>query len=303
MDKLGDIELFVNVVKTGGLAAAGRKMSLSPASVTLRMNRLEESYGVRLLPRTTRRVSLTDEGAVFLDHCQKILQEVSRAEESLSPRGDEISGKLRVTAATDIGKQYVAPALAEFRRIHPKITAHLFLVDHVVSLVEGQFDVGIRFGGLSDNRMIARKLVGNHRVLFASPDYASQHGLPNRPEELLKHRCLSLEREDRALSTWYFTNAGQSMSINVNPVLTSNEGAQIREWALQGEGVALKSYRDIKLDLEQGRLITFMGQYQPDFFPDRESNSADLYAVYPTKNFMPKRVIMFIDFLQEYLNR
>lgn len=303
MDKLGDIELFVNVVNSRGLASAGRKMGVSPASVTARLNRLESSYGVRLLTRTTRQVSLTDEGAVFYEHCLRILREVSRADESLSSKGGELSGNLRITAAIDIGKQFLAPAVTDFVAKHPGVTAHLCLVDHVVNLVEGDFDLALRFGGLSDNRMIARKLLDSRRVMFASPTYIEKYGEPRKPDDLSRHRCLVIEREDQALRTWHFKQGGRSTSVHIKPALSCNDGSLIREWALQGEGIALKSYLDIKEDLQAGRLVTLMDEYHPNYFTDGLNSMADLYVVYPSKNYLPQRVSSFIELLRQYADR
>lgn len=298
MDKLGDIELFVNVVKNKGLAAAGRKLGMSPASVTSRLNRLESGYGVRLLTRTTRKVSLTEEGAEYYQHCLKILQEVNRADESLANKTGQLQGSLKVTATVDIGKQMVAPVLAEFIFDNPGVTAHLHLVDHVVNIVEGSYDLAIRFGGLADNRMVARKLADNRRVLFASPVYLEKHGRPQHPNDLLKHKCVGMARDDLALNTWHFDHKGVKSTLQIAPMISSNDGSQVREWVIQGYGIALKSFCDIKTDIEAGRLVTLLDDYNPDYWSDRIDNTSDLYAVYPSKNYLPLRVKKFIDLLQ-----
>lgn len=302
MDKLGDIELFVTVVNLKGLAVAGRKLGMSPASVTARLNRLESSYGVRLLTRTTRQISLTDEGTIFFKHCLKIIEEVQLADESLSNVDGELKGHLKITATVDIGKQFVSPVLTDFIRLNPKVNAHLQLMDQVANLVEGDYDLAIRFGGLSDNRMVARKLYKNKRVLFASPAYLEKHGTPQSPQEILNHHCLGLAREDQSLNTWHFDKDGDKSSVTINPMLTSNDGAMVRHWALTGNGIALKSFLDIKVDVANGDLVTLMDDYNPDYFSDREQNSADLFAIYPSKNYLPNRVSQFISMLYEAFN-
>lgn len=297
MDKLGDIELFVTVVKLKGMAIAGRKLGMSPASVTARLNRLESAYGVRLLTRTTRQISLTDEGALYYKHCLKIIEEVHLADESLTSIDGELKGHLKITATVDIGKQYVSPVLSEFVRRHPKVSAHLQLMDHVANLVEGDYDLAIRFGGLADNRMVARRLCANRRVLFASPDYLEKNGTPLSPEDLVNHQCLGLAREDQSLNTWHFVKSGKKTSMIIHPTLTSNDGAMIRQWALDGNGIALKSYLDIKSDVDNGLLEIFMEEHRPDYFSDRDQNSADLFAIYPSKSYLPNRVSHFIALL------
>ncbi len=302
MDKLGDIELFVSVVKQKGLAAAGRRLGLSPASVTAKLNRLEKSYGVRLLTRTTRQISLTEEGATFYQHCLKILNEVHQADESLKNLGESLQGHLKMTATVDFGKQAIAPALAKFVELHPGVTAHLHLIDHVVNLIENEYDLAIRFGGLSDNRMIARRVCANHRVLFAAPSYLERNGTPTTPSELKDHHCLGIARDDLSLNTWHFEYQGLRSSLVISPRLTSNDGSMIRDWALAGEGIALKSWLDIRDDVKAGRLVTLLDDFKPDYFSDRMQGSSDLYAIYPSREYLPNRVSEFILFLQQELN-
>jgi len=302
MDKLGDIELFVKIVKNKGLAAAGKEMGLSPATTTARLARLESRYGVRLLNRTTRRISLTEEGKAFFKSCQRIIADISEAEERLITGRHFFAGKLRVTATIDLGKQEIAPLIAKFVKRHPMVSAHLLLVDHVVNLVQDEYDVAIRYGTLRDNRMVARRLADNYRVLVASKDYIARRGKPLTPNDLANHNCLAIIREDQALTHWYFNHDGIKSSIVVQPTLSSNDGSQIREWALDGLGVALKSYWDVKKDLENGRLITVLSDYQPNYSPDAQSSDAVLNAVYVSKEFMPERTRAFIDFLVEHFS-
>jgi DNA-binding transcriptional LysR family regulator len=302
MDKLGDIELFVNVVKQKGLAAAGRKLGMSPASVTARLNRLESTYGVRLLTRTTRQVSLTDEGASYYQDCLALLGMLDRAEEGLYSHDDELKGSLRVTAPVDIGKQVVANALADFVSLNPGITAHLHLGDHIVNLVADDYDLAVRFGGLTDNRMIARKLCGNKRVLFSSPEYVEKYAAPELPHTLIHHKCLALERADISLNTWHFEKDGVKSSVVIAPALTTNDGSMIRDWVIKGAGIGLKSYWDIKNDLDAGRLVLIMEDYNVDYFSNRTPNDSGLYAVYPSKSYLPVRVSRFIDLLKERFN-
>lgn len=302
MDKFGDIELFVRVVKNKGLAAAAREVSLSPASVTIKINRLEAYYGVRLLTRTTRQVTLTEEGKLFYERCLRILCEVDEAEEQLKTGRDSFSGPLNVTASVDIGQQHIAPLLAKFSEKHSGIKAKLHLSDGVINLQEDGFDLGIRFGVLKDNRMIARKLANNKRVLCASPRYLKKYGIPKKPLDLANHRCLTMIRQGEPLTEWYFNVYEKQQTIVVNSALSSNDGAQIRRWAIEGYGIALKSFWDIQGQLKTKELQLILERYTQDFEAAGIENNADLNVVYPNREYLPERVRAFIKLLIDHFN-
>ena len=298
MDKLGDIDLFVRVIKNQGLAAAGREVGLSPARMTARINGLEERYGVRLLNRTTRQISLTDEGRKFYVACERILAEVEQAEISLQTGQTSFSGTLRITAPSDLGQQHIAPVLSGFVDKHPNIKPYLYLSDSVTDLVGDGFDLGIRFGTLEDSTLVARKLTSNRRVLCASPDYLKCKGIPTTPEALVLHDCLTMVRMAEPLTTWHFQSADEKRSISIKAARSSNDGALIRRWAIEGAGIALKSYWDVAADLEAKRLVTIMDNYQHGFSRIGASVGADLHAVYPNRKFTPQRTIEFIKALK-----
>ncbi|PKG82141.1 LysR family transcriptional regulator [Colwellia sp. 75C3] len=300
MDKLGDIDLFVRVIKNQGLAAAGREVGLSPARMTARINGLEERYGVRLLNRTTRQVSLTDEGRKFYISCERILAEVEQAETSLQTGQTSFTGALHITAPSDLGQQHIAPVLSTFVEEHPGITPYLYLSDSVVDLVGNGFDLGIRYGNLKDSTLIARRLASNRRVLCASPDYLKRKGTPRLPEELTDHDCLTMVRMTEPLTTWYFQRTGENSSVSIKGARASNDGALIRRWTVEGAGIALKSYWDIADDLKAKRLVTIMDNYQYDFSRTGTSGGADLHVLYPNRKFISQRTTAFIDALKDY---
>ena len=298
MDKLGDIDLFVRVIKNEGLAAAGREVGLSPARMTARINGLEERYGVRLLNRTTRRISLTDEGRKFYVSCERILAEVEQAEISLQTGQTSFTGELRITAPSDLGQQHIAPVLSKFVEEHPGITPYLYLSDSVVDLVGNGFDLGIRFGSLKDSTLIARRLASNRRVLCASPDYLKRKGIPVLPKELTQHDCLTMVRMAEPLTTWHFQGMDGNRSISIQGTRSSNDGALIRRWAIEGAGIALKSYWDIAEDLKAKRLVMIMDNYQYDFNRTGAKGEADLHVIYPNRKFISQRTSAFIDALK-----
>ena len=312
MDKLGDMNLFVHVVRHSGLAAAGREIGLSPASMSARINALEARYGTRLLNRSTRHISLTEAGQRFYDACVRILADVDEVESQLSGDQEKLSGSLRITAPSDIGRQLVVPVLAKLVADNPEINPYLHLCDGVINIMEDGYDCAIRYGSLPDSNLIARKLLSNHRVLCASPDYIQHKGRPLKPQDLSQHDCISLVSGSEPLTNWYFiphntthkTNPKAIESVMVKASRSSNDGAVARQWALEGAGIALKSYLEVRDDLKENRLVTVLNDYLVDFKKEKLAKNesvADLYIVYPSRQYLPKRVKVFMESLQAYL--
>lgn len=322
MNKLGDMDLFVRVVKNSGLAAAGREVGLSPASMSARMNTLEKRYETRLLNRSTRHVSLTETGQKFYESCLRILADVSEVESQIFRDQDLLTGSLRITVSSDIGRQHIAKALSQFVKKNPNIKPYLHLSDNIVNITEAGFDCAIRHGELPDSSMIAIKLASNHRVLCASPDYLKQKGYPKNPQALQEHDCLTMTRGNEPLSNWFFqshtntqNNSKHSASglqiVEINASRSSNDGAMVRQWALEGAGIALKSYLEVAQDIKEKRLVIVLEEFMPDFIKGRAnkkpsqdlSNSADLHVVYPSRQYQPERVKAFIEALKHYFAR
>ena len=297
MDKLGDMDLFVRVVKNGGLAVAGREVGLSPASMSARINTLEQRYGMRLLNRTTRHVSPTEAGSKFYDACLSILADVNEAETQLLSVKETFAGPLRITATSDMGQQHIAPLLSKFIAKHPDITPHLYLTDGVVNIGEQSFDLGVRYGNLPDSSLIVRKLASSHRVVCASPDYLKRKGIPKIPQSLTEHDCLVMFRATEPLTNWYFQTQKGVETVAINAARSTNDGALIRQWAIEGAGIALKSYLDVEADLKAKRLVTVLDNFMRDFNKQSTSGGPDLQLVYPSRQYMPQRVQGFIDLL------
>ena len=300
MSKVDDMDLFVQIVKAGGLAAAGRQLGLSPASMTARVNAMEARYDTRLLHRTTRRISLTDKGQRFYNACLRVLTEVEQAEALLHSDKETLSGHIRITAPSDFGRQYVAPALAGFVQLYPAVTPYLHLTDGIVNLVEHGYDLAIRFGNLPDSNLIVRNLMDNHRVLVASPDYLKQQGTPIFPNDLDDHSCLVLKRFGELLNEWQFHDKENHLTIKVNAALSSNDGAIIRDWSLAGKGIAYKSIWDVQTDIESGNLQTILDDFVLGF-QTRDADKTGLQLVYPNRKYLPVHVSAFINFFKEYL--
>jgi len=302
MSRIDDMTLFVEVVKAGGLAAAGRVLGLSPASMTARINTLEQRYHTRLLQRTTRSIALTEKGQQFYQACLRVTEEIQYAEALLADDQLSLKGRLRITAPSDFGRQYIAPALTDFCRQHPALVPHLNLSDSVENLVDQNFDLGVRFGNLPDSSLVARSLAPNRRVLVASPEYLTRHGEPQQPQDLLQHRCMVLERQGELLNNWQFlTPQGELLKLKVPATLSSNDGAVIRHWAVAGVGIAFKSAWDVCDDINQGRLQRILDQQVIGFFSG-DQETIGLQLVYPDRRYLPRQVQAFASYLQQYFS-
>lgn len=301
MAKIDDMALFVHVVKAGGLAAVGRKLGLSPASMTARINQLEMRYGTRLLTRNTRSISLTDVGERFYAGCLRVIEEVENTENMLQESQDTLRGNLRISATSDFGRQYVAPALAEFSSIHPDVSPHLMLTDSLINIIDEGVDIAFRFGNLPDSNLISRQLAKNRRVLCASPDYIKNYGLPQHPKELLKHRCLILERSGQPLNEWYFEINNKRQLIKVAPHLSCSDGEVIRHWAVQGHGIAFKSLIDIREDLSKNKLVLLLDEYVRGF-NHSDTEVVGVQAIYASRQYLPMQVKVFLTYFEQWLN-
>lgn len=305
MAKVDDMALFVQVVKAGGLSAAGRQLGLSPASMTARIKALEARYNTRLLNRNTRNISLTDVGLRFYEACLRVLAEVAEAEATLQSGMQELSGPLRITATSDFGRQFVAPALADFVGQHPQVTPYLLLSDSVINLIAEGFDIGVRVGNLPDSNLMIRSLTrSNRRILCAAPQYLKAYGIPCRPQDLEHHRCLVMEHRGEQLNQWSFRpQANQTaapITVKVTAALVGSDGALVRQWALAGTGIALKSFWDVKKDLEAGRLVLVLADYISGAYT-ADDKTVGLQLVYPSRKYLPRQVARFLDYFVEYM--
>jgi len=265
MDLLSDMRLFVRIVSTGSLSAAGRELGLSPGAVSQRLKALEQHYGAPLLTRSSRAVALTDEGKVFLRSAQNVLGETEALAAALGQRRAGLVGRLRVAAPSDLGRQAVEPLLMEFREAHPGLCLELYLSDVLDDVIGQDFDVVFRYGNLSDSSLIGRSIAVNRRVLVGSPTYFAEHGTPLVPDDLSRHSCLVLVRGLERLDRWVLKVDGEERVHTVHASLAVNDGELLRKWALAGRGIAMKSVLDVKHDLEADRLVEVL----PDYMPDR----------------------------------
>jgi DNA-binding transcriptional LysR family regulator len=286
MSRLKQIETFVSVASRGSLTAAAAAEGVAPGVVSRRLDALEARLGVKLLLRTTRRVTLTFEGSAYLEDCQRILRELADAEASVSLGGVKARGHLRLSAPAGFGRRHVAPLLMQFLDANPEVTANLDLTDRLVDLVNEGVDCAIRIGELADSSLVGIKLAENRRLVVASPAYLEKHGTPRTLAELARHNCLSLGQQ----RGWLFRDGDEIVSIKVGGQLECNDGAVLHEWALAGRGLAWRSMWEVGEDLRRGALVSVLDEFA--------APPTGIYAVFPQRKYLPLRVRLLIDHLK-----
>lgn len=288
MTNLGDLEVFVRVIAAGSMSTAARDLGLSPAVVSKRIKRLEDKLGTRLLQRTTRQISLTEAGQGFHERVLTVLGGLEEAEAFASGRSSEVNGTLKISASTSFGRMHVAPHLKPFMEAHPDLAIHLVLSDEFTDIVGGGFDLAIRIAELNDSSLVARRLAPVRRVLCAAPDYLAAHGTPETLEDLKKHRCLPAHNHD----SWRLEGPSGPVALRPEGMLITNSSEVIREAVIAGLGIALRSTWDVGAELKSGKLVQVLPQYE-------SSRNVALSAVYPSRQFLPAKVRLFIDYLAE----
>lgn len=289
MSAPSELEFFSLLIKAGSLSAAARELDLTPPAVSKRLAQLESRLKVRLLNRTTRRISLTNEGEVYLANARRILAEIEEMEQLVSSSSAAPKGLLRVNATLGFGRTYIAPMVSAFCKRYPEVDVQLQLTDRPLNLADEAFDVGIRFGEPPDTRVIARKIAANRRLICASPTYLKQHGRPNVPDDLTRHNCIVLRQDETAYGVWRFTRGRKTEAVKVRGNLSSNDGEVALHWALDGHGIMMRAEWDLAKYLRSGRLELLLQDY--------ELPPADIYAVYPARNNLSAKVRAFVDFL------
>lgn len=289
MDRLKQIEAFARVATRGSLSAAARAEGVTPAIIGRRIDALEARLGVRLLLRTTRKLTLTFEGQAFLEDCQKVLNDLANAEAAVSLGGLKASGYLKVSAPAGFGRQHVAPLVGDFMQANPEVRVNLNLSDRLVDLINENIDCAVRIGELTDSSLVSVRLGEMRRMVVASPAYLVEHGVPRTPDDLAGHNCLSLGQQ----RGWAFRNPenGEVETIKVGGVFECNDGAVLHEWALAGRGLAWRSLWEVGRDLKEGRLTSVLDAWQ--------APPMGIYAVFPQRRHLPLRVRLFIDLLKE----
>jgi len=289
MGQFRQISTFVDVVAKGSLSAAARAEGIAPAMIGRRLDALEARLGVKLLQRTTRKLALTNEGAAFLEDCQRILAELEEAESAVAERSSRASGHLMISAPAGFGRQHVAPLLPSFLAEHRDLQVTLNLNDRVVDLIGEGVDVAIRIATLSDSNLVSVKLADNERVLVATPAYLKRYGEPKTLADLSKHNCLAISSEGSQRG-WTFLEDGKNVTIKVQGNMGCNDGQVLHEWALASKGIAWRSMWEVGREIESGQLQTILDGFA--------APGNDIYAVFAQRRHLPLRIRTFVDFLR-----
>ena len=320
MGKLKQLESFVSVASRGSLTAAAKAEGVAPAIMGRRLDALEERLGVKLMVRTTRRLSLTHEGSAFLEDCQRLLADVASAEASVSAGGVKASGHLRITAPAGFGRRHVAPLVPRFREQHAEVTLSLNLSDRVVDLAGEGYDCAVRVGDMPDSSLVSVRLADNRRLCVATPAYLKRHGTPAHPSELSRFDCLTLSSEASQTRGWAFqvprpgaseisnskntssTNTSSSSSasdrgteiVYLKPggPLNCSDGQVLHDWCLAGYGIAWRSTWEVESEIASGELVAVL--------EDFAAPPNGIYAVFPHAKHLPLRVRLWIDFLKHH---
>jgi DNA-binding transcriptional LysR family regulator len=290
MDKLKQIESFVAVAQRGSLTAAAQAEGVAPAVISRRLDALEGRLGVKLLVRTTRRVSLTHEGSAFLEDCQRLLLDFASAEATVSAGSVKARGHLRVTAPAGFGRRHVAPLVPLFLAEHPEVSLSLNLSDRIVDIVNEGVDCAVRVGDLPDSSLVALRLADNRRLCVAAPAYLKRAGTPAAPADLVRHACLTLSSEASQTRGWAFDVAGKTTHLRLAGRLDCSDGQVLRDWCLAGLGVAWRSDWEVRGDLQAGRLVSVLDEFA--------APPTGIYAVVAHARHLALRVRLWIDFLK-----
>ena len=300
MDKLKAFESFVSVAVKGSLTAAAKAEGVAPAIIGRRLDSLEAHLGVKLLVRTTRRITLTHEGAAFLEDCQRLLSDVANAEASVSAGGVKASGHLRITAPAGFGRRHVAPLVPKFLAENPEVTLSLNLSDRVVDLAGEGFDCAVRVGDLPDSSLVSMRLADNRRLCVATPAFLRRHGTPAHPQDLVRFRCLTLSSDASQTRGWAFrvpTEGGGHEVIHLRPTgpMDCSDGQVLHQWCLAGLGIAWRSTWEVEAEVRRGELVPLLETFA--------APPNGIYAVFPQRKHLPLRLRLWIDFIKHHYSR
>lgn len=294
MDRYTEIRSFALVAEKGSFAAAALIEGVTPVVMGRRLDALERRLGVRLMHRSTRGLTLTDLGEQFLEQCRQLLRDFDLAESSVSVGRNVVRGHLVVSAPAAFGRRHVAPHAPAFKAMHPELRLSFNLTDSVVDLVREGYDMAIRIGEVTDPDYVALRLFSNRRLVCGTRAYFERHGVPQLPEELVRHNCLAFNLQGGQQRGWSFMRDGRLFAVRVGGDLDCNDGELLYDWVLQGLGVGWRSTWEIQAALKRGELISVLDEFAVP--------SYDIQAVYPQQRYLPAKIRHFIDYLKAIYN-
>ena len=290
MDRLKQIESFVAVATKGSLTAAANAEGVAPAVIGRRIDALEARLGVKLLLRTTRKISLTHEGSAFLEDCQRLLIDLANAEASVSAGGVKASGYLKITAPAGFGRRHVAPLVPRFMALHPDVNVSLNLSDRVVDIVNERYDCAVRVGDLPDSSLVSVRLADNRRQCVATPAYLKRAGTPKHPNDLMRHECLALSSDASQTRGWAFMVDGAVTHLRPSGRIDCSDGQVLHDWCAAGLGLAWRSTWEVEREIAAGQLVSVLDEFA--------APPNGIFAVFPHAKHLPLRVRLWIDFLK-----
>ena len=291
---LDDLQLFSTIVRKGGFAATARELGVSNAYVSKRIALLEASLQTRLLHRTTRRVSLTEQGDIVHQWAQRILEDVEQMGEAVSSARAEPGGLLRICTSSGFGRNRVGPALSALAQRYPALEIELELLDRPVNLIDEGFHLDIRIGAVSEPNVISRRIARNRRVLCAAPAYLAGHGTPQTLAELAGHRCIVIRERDFQFGQWTLQGPHGVEAVRIGGPLSANNGEIVHQWAIAGHGIILRSLWDVGPSLTRGDLV----QLLPDY-----AQEVDVWAVTPSRLSTSAKLRVCVEFLEQWLGQ
>lgn len=291
VDRIMDLMLFTHIVKERSLSSAARETGLSSAAVTKRLQHLEEQLGVRLINRSTRKLSVTEEGAQYYDYCVRILAQIEEAESVITQHSCNPKGTLRVTVPTHFGHKYITPLIPKFMIRHPHLHLSLDMSDSMADIIDDGYDLAVRIGNMKDCNLVATRLGVERRVAVATPHYLASYGEPKTPADLASHNVL-LYANPTPQALWTFTDQfGDAHAVKVAGNFETNSCKSLKKAVLAGLGIALRPAWDVSEDIEAGTLKVVLPHYVPPSF--------NIQAVYPSGRHLSQKVKSFIELLQE----
>jgi len=297
MNLFSNLELFVKTIEVGNFSALGRQLHMAPSSISRQINTLEEELGVRLLQRTTRNISLTEAGQIYYERVSKILGDLEEAQLAITQLQVNPKGVLRLNVAIPFGERNIVPLMPEFLALYPDLKIDLVLEDRAIDLVEERVDLAIRIGRLGDSSIVARKLADNQFVVCASQQYLKAHGMPDSPDDLMRHNCI-INKNIHNSDTWQFHDANSTQNISVSGNFLANTGGALYRAMLSGLGIAVLPTWFVGEDIQKGKLNVVLEDYEVNL--PAMTDSA-IYALYPAGQYLPPKVRVFIDYLIEKL--
>lgn len=287
---LADLAVLVEAAQAGSLAAAGRRLGLTPMAASRRLAALEAELGVRLLHRTTRALSLTAEGEAFLPHAQAMLEQEADGRAAVRPAEAGAAGLLRITASVPFGRKIVTPMLARFLQANPELRVELRLSDSLIDIAAQGVDLALRIGPLRDSTLVARRVAASPRGLYAAPDYLARRGTPATTADLAAHECLLLP----SMTQWTFERAGKPVRQRISGRFVADSYEALHQAAIEGLGVVRLSAWNVQDDLAAGRLVEVA-------LTDAILPEQAVWAVYPTARFVPAKVRLFVEAFQAHM--